>query len=44
MNIGSDNGFSPVQRQAITWTNAELSSIGHLRTNLSEIRIKIQKF
>ena len=26
--IGSDNGLSPVCRQAIIWTNAELLSIG----------------
>ena len=35
--IGSDSGLSPVQRQAITWTNAALLSIGLLRTNFSEI-------
>ena len=27
MNIGSGNGFSPSQYQAITWTNADLLSI-----------------
>ena len=27
VNIGSGNGFSPVQQQAITWTNAELLTI-----------------
>ena len=38
MNFGSDNGFKPVWRQAITRTNAAL------RTNFSEICIKIQPF
>ena len=42
--IGSDNGLSPVRRQAITWTNTDLLSIGALGTNLNEIRIKIQNF
>ena len=44
VSIGSDNGLSPVRRQAITWTNAHLLLIGYLRTNFSEIWIKIQKF
>ena len=35
-SIGSDNGLSPVWRQAITWTNAKLLSIRPLGTNLSE--------
>ena len=26
--IGSDNGFSPIRSQAITWTNAGLLWIG----------------
>ena len=26
--IGSDNGISPVRRQAIAWTNTDLLSIG----------------
>ena len=43
VSIGSDNGLSPVRHQAITWTNAHMSSIGPLGTNLSEIRIKTQK-
>ena len=42
--IGSGNGLSPVRRQAITWTNAFLLSIRPLRTNFSEIWIKIQNF
>ena len=43
-SIGSDNGLSPIQRQAIIWTNAWLLSIGPLGTNFSEIWIKIQNF
>ena len=41
--IGSDNGLSPGQRQAIVWTNAGilLISSGPLGTNFSEILIKI---
>ena len=42
--IGSGNGLSPVQRQAITCTNAALLWIGTLGTHFSEIRIKIQSF
>ena len=42
--IGSDNGLSPIQRQAITWTNADLLLIGPLGTNFSEIGIKMQNF
>ena len=39
--IGSDNGLSPDQRQAITWTNARILLIGPLAsgTNFSEIFI-----
>ena len=44
VSIGSDNGLAPVRRQAITWTNADLLSIGPLGTYLSEIWIKIQSF
>ena len=43
-NIGSDNGLSPGQRQAIIWTNAGIVSIGPLATNFSEILIKILTF
>ena len=39
--IGSDNGLSPVRRQAIIWTNAWLLFIGPLGTNFSEILIEI---
>ena len=42
--IGSDNGLSPVRHQAITWTNADFWSIGHLGTNFNEIRIEIWNF
>ena len=42
--LGSDNGLSPVRRQAITWTNAGLLLIGPLGTNFSEILIEILTF
>ena len=42
--IGSDNGSSPVQRQAIIWTNAGILLIGTLGTNFNEILIKIYIF
>ena len=32
--IGSDNGLTPIQWQAITWSNAELLSIRTLETKL----------
>ena len=35
--LGSGDGFSPVWRQAITWSNVDLLSIGALGTNFSEI-------
>ena len=44
INTASGNGLSPVRCQAITWTNADLSSIGPLWTNFSEIWIKILTF
>ena len=37
------NGLSPVRRQAITWTNTDLLSVGPLGTNFSIIRIKNPK-
>ena len=43
-SLGSGNGLSPVQRQAITWTNVDLLSIRPFWTNFSEIQIKIQDF
>ena len=42
--IGSDNGLSPDQRQAIIWTNAGILLIWPLGTNFSEIQIGIQTF
>ena len=42
--IDSDNGLSPIRRQAIFSTNAGLLSIRPLGTNFSEILIKIQNF
>ena len=42
--IGSDNGLSPGQRQAIIWTNAGILLIGNLGTNFSEILIDIRIF
>ena len=42
--IGSDNGLSPGQRQAIIWTNAGILLIWPLGTNFSEISIDIQTF
>ena len=41
VSIGSGNGLSLVQRQAIPWTTAALLSIGPLRANFGEIWIKI---
>ena len=42
--IGSENGLSPVRRQATIWTNAGILLIGPLGTNFSEILIGIQTF
>ena len=42
--IGSDNGLSLSQRQAIIWTNAGILLIGPLRTNFNKISSKIQTF
>ena len=41
VSIGSGNGLSPVRRQAITWTRADLLSIGPLGTYFNEMRIEI---
>ena len=41
-SIGLDNGFSPVRRPAITWTNSDSLSVRPLGRNFSEIRFKIQ--
>ena len=42
--IGSDSGLSPKWRQAIIRTNAGILLMGPLRTNFSEILIKICSF
>ena len=42
--IGSDNGFSPDLRQAITWTNAGILLIRTVGTNLSELWSEIRTF
>ena len=42
--IGSDNGLSPGQCQAIIWTNAGILSIGPVLTNFSELLIVIHTF
>ena len=39
--IGSDNGLSPVQHQAIIWTNTRILLI---RPNFNEILIEIHLF
>ena len=43
-SIGLDNGLSPIWRQAIIQTNAEILSIEPLETHFNEVLIKIQKF
>ena len=43
-NIGSDNGLSPGQCQAITWTNARILLIGPLGTIFSGILSEIHTF
>ena len=42
--IGSDNGLSPIQHQAITWTNAGILLIGPIGTIFNEILIQIHTF
>ena len=42
--IGSYNGLSPSQRQAIIWTNAGILSIGPLGMDFSEILMEIDTF
>ena len=42
--IGSDNCLSPDRRQAILWTNAGISLIGTLGTNVNNIFIEIHTF
>ena len=41
---GSNNGSSPSQHQAIIWTNTEILLTRPLRTNSSEMLIKIYTF
>ena len=43
-SIDLSNDLSPVRRQAITWTNADILSIGTLGTNFSEIQSKYETF
>ena len=42
--LGSDDGFLPVQRQAIIWKKDGLLLIGPLGTKFSKIFIKIKIF
>ena len=42
--FSSGNGLLPAQCQTITWTNADVSSIGPWGTNFSEIQLKVQNF
>ena len=42
--ISSDNGLSPIRRQAIIRTNAGLLSISSLQTNFNEIWFEIKEF
>ena len=44
VTIGSDNGLSPIRRQAIIWTNAVLMSFVPLLTNFGEILINKKLF
>ena len=44
VSIGSGNGLSPVRRQAITRTNADILSIGPLGTKFNKIWIEILTF
>ena len=44
VNSSPDNGLLPIQCQAITWTNADLISIGSLGTNFNKISIEITKY
>ena len=42
--IGSDNGLSPDQCQAIIWTNAKILLNGPIGRNFGEILIEIHTF
>ena len=41
VNIGSGNGLAPVRRQAISWANADIKSIGSFGTRFRKIWITI---
>ena len=43
-NIASDNGLSPIRRQAIIWTNAVILLIRPQGTYFSEILFETRKF
>ena len=43
-SIGSDNGLSPIWRQAINWTNADIVAMSPQRTYFNEILFEIQIF
>ena len=44
VRIFTADGMSPVQHQAITWTNVGILLIGPLGIIFGEIEIKMQKF
>ena len=44
VSIGSDNGLSPIRRQAIIQTSAGLLLIGPSGTNISELLVKNRTF
>ena len=44
VSIGSDNGLSPIRRQAIYWTSAGILIIKPYGIYFSEILLKIQNF
>ena len=43
ISFGSDNGFSPIRRQAIIWTSSGLLPIGSFGTPFSVILIELKK-
>ena len=44
VNIGSGNGLSPVSRQAIMWTNADILSADHQEQSLMKCESKYNTF
>ena len=44
VSIGSDNGLSPIRRQAILWTNTRILLVEPFWTKFSEILIEIHIF